>query len=112
MSVGLLVLEAGSRDGVDIVRASGEIDTSNAQELESALLALTGRRAVVDLTGVAYLDSAGVRALDRGLSALVARGGAFRAVAPAGSPARLTLRVSGYNGDTIAGDLDSALAGL
>ena len=61
-----------------------------------ALLALAKELVVVDLSAVGYIDSAGVRALDRGLGAVVSRGGTFRAVAPMGGAARLTLRVSGY----------------
>ena len=112
MTGAMYVLEPELRGGVEIVRVSGEIDTSNAHELERALQAVAASRAVVDLTGLEYLDSAGVRALSRGLSALVARGGVFRAVAPPGSAAQLTLRVTGYDSAAIAEDLESALLGL
>lgn len=105
-------MRTDSRDGVEVVRAAGEVDTSNAHELEAALSTLAGARVVVDLTDVEYIDSAGVQALDRALIDLSAREGAFRLVAPAGRPARLTLRVSGYDEGAIAEDLPSALAAL
>jgi anti-sigma B factor antagonist len=59
-----LVASAGD-DGDRILAVTGEIDMSNADEFGAALdreLA-AGPALTVDLTGVAYLDSAGVAAL-------------------------------------------------
>jgi len=52
-------------DGTPVVTAVGEIDMSNADRFRDALgqAAGNGGRLVVDLTGVQYLDSAGVHAL-------------------------------------------------
>jgi anti-anti-sigma factor len=52
-------------DGTPVVTAVGEIDMSNADRFRDALgqAAGDGGRLVVDLTGVEYLDSAGLRAL-------------------------------------------------
>ena len=52
-------------DGAPVVTAVGEIDMSNADRFRDALgqAAGDGGRLVVDLTGVEYLDSAGVHAL-------------------------------------------------
>ena len=53
-------------DGIPVVTAVGEIDMSNADRFRDALglaAAPTGGSFVVDLTGVEYLDSAGVHAL-------------------------------------------------
>jgi anti-sigma B factor antagonist len=52
-------------DGTPVVTAVGEIDMSNADKFRDALgqAAADGGRLVVDLTGVEYLDSAGVHAL-------------------------------------------------
>jgi anti-sigma B factor antagonist len=52
-------------DGIPVVTAAGEIDMSNAGRFREALglAAPEGGRFVVDLTGVEYLDSAGVNAL-------------------------------------------------
>ena len=54
-----------SADGIPVVTAVGEIDMSNADRFRDALglAAPDGGRFVVDLTGVEYLDSAGVHAL-------------------------------------------------
>ena len=58
-------------DGVPVVTVAGEIDMSNADRFRDALglaaaaaaAAADGGSFVVDLTGVEYLDSAGVHAL-------------------------------------------------
>ena len=52
-------------DGTAVVTVVGEIDTSNADRFRDALglAAPEGGRFVVDLTGVEYLDSAGINAL-------------------------------------------------
>ena len=51
-------------DGTLVVSAVGEIDMSNADQFRAALeAAAAGGRFVVDLTGVWYLDSAGIHAL-------------------------------------------------
>ncbi len=52
-------------DGIPVVTAVGEIDMSNAGQFRDALsLAVPeGGQFVVDLTGVEYLDSAGINAL-------------------------------------------------
>jgi anti-anti-sigma factor len=54
-------------DGIPVVTVAGEIDMSNADRLRDALglaaATADGGSFVVDLTGVEYLDSAGVHAL-------------------------------------------------
>ncbi len=54
-----------SPDGTPVVAAVGEIDMSNVGQFRDALglAAPEGGRFVVDLTGVGYLDSAGINAL-------------------------------------------------
>jgi anti-anti-sigma factor len=52
-------------DGVTVLTAAGEIDMSNAARFRDALSQAGGDGAafIVDLTGVDYLDSAGLTAL-------------------------------------------------
>ena len=59
-------IETESYKRVDLVTVTGRIDSSNASELEQAFsdLASDGRyRLVVDLSGIDYMSSAGLRAL-------------------------------------------------
>jgi anti-sigma B factor antagonist len=58
-----LTLTPGRRsDGTKLLTAAGEIDMSNTEALADALTGITGS-VVVDLTGVHYLDSAGLAVL-------------------------------------------------
>ncbi|MEU6389069.1 STAS domain-containing protein [Streptomyces sp. NPDC046939] len=58
-----LTLTIGRRpDGAAVLTAVGEIDMSNAAELAAALEGTSGAL-VLDLTGVEYLDSAGLSVL-------------------------------------------------
>ena len=45
------------RDGTRIVAVAGELDLYTAPELEQALLAIDGARAVVDLSECTFIDS-------------------------------------------------------
>ncbi|MEU3246085.1 MULTISPECIES: STAS domain-containing protein [unclassified Streptomyces] len=58
-----LTLTPGHRpDGTAFLKATGEIDMSNTAALSAALEDLPGH-VVVDLTGIGYLDSAGLSVL-------------------------------------------------
>jgi anti-anti-sigma factor len=59
-----LTLSAKLRpDGSQVLTADGEIDMSNASQLEDALAQTGAVPVVVDLTAVEYLDSAGLTVL-------------------------------------------------
>jgi anti-sigma B factor antagonist len=90
---GLARVDATERDGVPIVRVRGEVDLSNADEvLRSIEGAVDGsaRGLVVDLRGLEFFDSSGVRLLFQAarsaagagvrLVVLVARGSSTRRV--------------------------------
>lgn len=56
------VISAKNTDDVSIVKVSGYLDTTTADELETALYGLLKRQChkiIVDLTGVTYISSAG-----------------------------------------------------
>lgn len=58
-----LAVTSGRRpDGVTVLKAVGEIDMSNTAVLASALEQAPGR-VVLDVTGIEYLDSAGLSVL-------------------------------------------------
>lgn len=95
-----------------LVTVTGEIDMSNAQTLEERVLQSTPAAAavVVNLTGVTFIDSAGVRMLDH----LLVRGAvppeAVRVVT-AGA-VRTTLRLCGFRPELIADSVEDALRAL
>jgi anti-anti-sigma factor len=86
-------------DGIPVVTVAGEIDMSNADRFRDALglaaAAVDGGSFVVDLTGVEYLDSAGVHAL-------FAHASRIRLIA--GPLLEPVLTVSGLSGITSAGE--------
>jgi anti-sigma B factor antagonist len=78
--------------GVALVHVSGEIDLSNAGEVEERLASLPvcGTRAiVVDVSGTTFMDTNGVDALLRAQRAARARGQELCVVHPRGIVARL-----------------------
>lgn len=85
-------------DAVLVVRISGEIDISNASELERAIAEAVPNTVlgmVVDLSGVRYLDSAGVRMLADLAERLGWRQQLLRIAAPDGSRVRAVLSMAG-----------------
>ena len=86
-------------NGIPVVTVAGEIDMSNADRFREALglaaAAADGGSFVVDLTGVEYLDSAGVHALFEH---------AARIRLIAGPLLEPVLTVSGLSGITSAGE--------
>lgn len=97
---------------VTLARLAGEIDMSNAADVERRVLdgPETGPL-VLDLTGVGFLDSAGLALLDEVHRRCRARGRVLRVVAVAGSPPRRAITLAGLDeGLTIDGAIDKALA--
>ncbi len=91
-------VEFDSNDRTVVARVTGELDLSNAESLGVALLdsmSNDGRRLVVDLSGVAYLDSAGIRLIYQLRERLQGRGQSLRLVIPADSPSHDALRLAG-----------------
>jgi anti-anti-sigma factor len=91
-------LQISSRDGIVIARVLGEIDSSNAGELRAAVTEATPNGAlgvVLDLSGVSYVDSAGIHLIYRLGEALRNRGQTLRVVIPPDSPTSDTLRLAG-----------------
>ena len=86
-------------DGALTLEITGEIDLANADELEETFedaIDSSVTEAVFDLTGVEYLDSAGVRVLFVFADRLRTRQIGMRVIAPPGSRARRVLEVAGY----------------
>lgn len=90
-------LEVDLRDGMAIARIRGEIDLSNADALFSALTQRAGdgvHALLVDLSGVDYMDSAGVRLLFRLARAAGETEQALRTVVPRDAPIRGVLELA------------------
>ncbi len=81
-----------------IARLTGEIDMSNAEEMGATVIGATPNEAsgvVLDLSGVDYLDSAGIYVVFGMRASLQARGQSLILVIPADSPVHDALRLSG-----------------
>ena len=100
--------------GLAMVRLAGEVDLAAAEALERGIDAETAgaTSVVVDLSAVGFLDSAGLRLLDRVVGKCDDRGAAVRLVVPEGCPARLPLDVCGFRPGLVADSVADALAGL
>lgn len=96
MKKDLVSTEVERSNGSLTVRLSGEIDLSNAHELQSLLEnAVQGSpRAVIDLTGITYLDSQGVRLLKQLARKADREGTQLRVVAPPDNFARQVLEMT------------------
>ncbi len=102
------------RDGVVIVRVTGDVDLSNAAQVEAAVLAAATTShgsMVVDLTAVPFVDSAGVRCLDH-LLAERPPDGSVLVVADEHGRAWFTLRLCGFPDDLLRDDLAAAVSEL
>ena len=88
-------------DDLVIVELTGEIDLSNASELESAILETVPNGAsglVLDTSQLGYLDSSGVRLLLSVAGRLSWRGQGFALASPTGSRCRRVLSLAGVEG--------------
>ena len=88
-------------DDLVVVSVMGEIDVSNASEVERSILDAVPNGAaglVFDASGLAYLDSSGVRLLLSVAGRLRWRGQGFVLVAPVGSRCRHVLSLAGVDG--------------
>ena len=91
----LAVLEVEHHEGVGVLRLSGEIDVSNVDDITGQLAsALSGvRRGVIDLSGLQYLDSAGVGMLITVAAEAHARGAPLHFVLPQEAPIERILMI-------------------
>jgi anti-sigma B factor antagonist len=86
------------RRGVVVAAITGEIDISNARDLEAEIVAELDADAaglVIDLGGLGFLDGSGVHLLYRLADRLSERGLGFALVLPEDSPPHRVLALSG-----------------
>jgi anti-sigma B factor antagonist len=84
-----LVLETTQIGPHDVIVAKGEIDLASAPRLDSAIDSFTGQEVVLDLRGVEFMDSAGLKVLLSQRSRLESSGGSLRLVLGEGAVMRL-----------------------
>lgn len=93
-------LEVTNTQGIALARIAGEVDMSNADELHKALASAMPTDAsamVLDLTGVDYLDSAGIRMIYMLSEDLQARRRQLHVVVPSSSMVADVLRLAGVS---------------
>lgn len=110
MNRGSCEITTEDRDGVAVIRLQGEVDLTNADDVRDAVAATTAPGVVLDVTAVSYLDSSGIRAIDRGHRQLASERRSLFIVSPPGTPSSWTFRVAGFGGDVVLETLDAALA--
>jgi anti-anti-sigma factor len=95
---GLARVETEQRGAALLVRAHGEIDISNAQELLAAIetaMPIGAHQLVLDLSDVTYVDSAGVGLVIRLARRLQGRRQDMSVVAPEAGAVRAVLDLAG-----------------
>ncbi len=114
----LATVEVDRLNGVPLARIRGEIDLSNAGDVQAAVEAAgaNASRLVLDLSETEYLDSAGIRVLFQLARAMSSTGCRVRAVVPPQSPIRRVLELAGIDqaiplDDSAAEALDRLAAG-
>jgi anti-anti-sigma factor len=89
-------VERATVDGTGVVRVSGEVDLSNADQVRDAIGAAIGTEAVVlvDLSETTYLDSAGIAMLFRLAERLIYNRQELWLVIPPDAPIRPIVRLT------------------
>ena len=90
---------ASDEHGSVRVEPRGELDLASAGRLEACLdeLSSSGKTVIVDLRGLTFMDSTGVRLLLQTADAARRDGWALRMVPPAGGEALMTLQETGVD---------------
>lgn len=96
MTDDLVEVELERRNGALLVRLTGEIDLSNVDELQQRLnnSLAPDQNVVLDLTGIEYIDSQGLRLLLQLYARQAGGGSKLRLVAPLGGFAREVLKMT------------------
>jgi anti-sigma B factor antagonist len=108
----LATLDVVTRGSVVRAALAGELDMSNAADLEAAIVDVVPNEAtgmVLDLSAVTYLDSAGIRLLLTLVGRFRWRGQRLALVAPPGSRVRRVIELAGAQ-DALAVDEDEGMA--
>jgi anti-anti-sigma factor len=93
------LMQAEFEGGRFLVRLSGEVDLSNVEGLEAQIedSIADAQDVVIDLTAIEFIDSRGLRLLNRVASSVGARDGTLVVVAPPNCVARSVLDMTGMS---------------
>ena len=90
-----IAVEISHLEDTDVVSPTGDIDIATAPEVRKAMLANAGgRRIVLDLRGVTFMDTSGLQLLVEGRRRAIAEGGAF-AIVDGPAAVRRVIEVAG-----------------
>jgi anti-anti-sigma factor len=93
----------------DVIAIGGELDLTNSQRLADALSAASATTVILDLGGLDFIDSAGMRTIDQMRRLLASAGRTLLIVAPTESRAAWTFRVAGFDHGFVQESVDAAL---
>ena len=113
MSDQALNISVESMKRVDLVTVHGRIDSSNATQFEGSLKELTGNgrhNLVLNLAGVSYMSSAGLRSLVSTLKECKKRSGDMRLASPSERVAEV-LKLAGLDSLFFVYEDDTAAVG-
>ena len=93
------LMRTEEEDGRVVVRLAGEIDLSNVDGLEAQIDSAIAHAqdVVIDLSAIDFIDSRGLRLLNRVASSVGARDGTLVVVAPPNCVARSVLDMTGMS---------------
>jgi anti-anti-sigma factor len=106
----LLQVEHARVDEVAVIHVRGEVDLTSVGILDDAIEKAEGAGVVLDLTGVAFIDSAGIRAIDRAHRRLGESSRTLLVVAPPDSRAAWTFRIAGFGEGVVLESVEEAVA--
>lgn len=92
-----ILINTGLIGGASVLTVSGRVDSETAPQLDDALAALAGgagKKIVVNLRGVDYMSSAGLRAIVKAYQAVRKSGGDLH-LAEVSNPVEVVLRTVG-----------------
>ncbi len=94
---------------VEVIELHGDVDFAIADDVREALCATGAIVVIADLGSIDFIDSAGLRALDRANRDLRVAGRTLALVAPPASRAAFTFRVAGFSSDGVHDSVDAVL---
>lgn len=93
----LLTIDVTQRDGRCVVALGGEFDMSSSERFDTLLASLGSSDVVLDLTGLRFMDSTGIRSVIRMDDLLRAAGHELRVLLADDGAVRTVFRLTGVD---------------